>query len=108
MKYGPKFDLMVIFETLYAHSVNGNWGAWSAWGTCSKTCGSGTQSRTRLCNNPAPANGGSNCMGSRSESQACNTQTCPIGNQCCHELQIIKYENINKTTSDFEEQVSDV
>jgi len=57
-------------------SVNGNWGAWSAWATCSKSCGTGSQTRTRLCNSPAPSNGGAACAGSASESQACNTQTC--------------------------------
>jgi len=57
--------------------VNGNWGAWSSFGACSLTCGSGTQTRTRLCNNPAPSNGGVACSGAASESQACNTQACP-------------------------------
>jgi len=47
-------------------------GGWSAWGTCSKTCGGGTQTRT--CTNPAPANGGATCSGS--SSQTCNTQAC--------------------------------
>jgi len=58
--------------------VDGGWSAWSAWSTCSATCGGGTQSRTRTCTNPAPANGGADCIGSTSESQACNTQTCPV------------------------------
>jgi len=44
-------------------------GAWSKWSQCTKTCGSGTRSRT--CTNPEPANGGSTC------SQRCNNQKCP-------------------------------
>jgi hypothetical protein len=63
----------------FSKKVNGNWGAWSAFGACSKTCGGGTQTRTRLCNNPAPANGGAACVGSASESQSCNTQSCTGG-----------------------------
>jgi hypothetical protein len=47
---------------------------WSAWGTCSKTCGGGTQSRTRTIVTPA-ADGGTACP-SLSESRDCNTQAC--------------------------------
>ncbi len=57
--------------------VDGGWGDWSA---CSKTCGTGQQ--TRNCNNPSPANGGSQCLfednttrGAR-ETRNCNTQAC--------------------------------
>ena len=57
----------------------GNWGAWASWGTCSKTCGGGTQTRTRTCNNPAPAYGGAACAGSAADLQNCATQNCPIG-----------------------------
>ncbi len=49
-------------------------GGWTDFGLCSKTCGGGTQSRT--CTNPAPANGGVNCVGDTT--QSCNTQACPI------------------------------
>ena len=58
-------------------SVNGQWGAWGAYSTCSKTCGTGQRSRARTCTNPAPSNGGSNCVGSSSETSNCNTDSCP-------------------------------
>ncbi len=66
---------------------DGNWGAWSSFGACSATCGGGTQTHTRICNNPSPANGGATCVGSTSESTACNTQACPTG------MSIINYNN---------------
>jgi len=50
-------------------------GGWSEWGTCSATCGGGTQTRT--CTNPTPANGGADCEGVLS--QSCNTQSCGGG-----------------------------
>ena len=48
-------------------------GGWSSWGRCTKSCGSGSQTRT--CTNPKPANQGSQCSGS--SSHPCNTQECP-------------------------------
>ena len=48
-------------------------GAWSDFGECSKSCGGGTETRT--CSNPAPANGGNNCVGD--STKVCNTQGCP-------------------------------
>jgi hypothetical protein len=42
----------------YLIVVNGNWGSWSSFGSCSVTCGNGVYSRARQCDNPAPANGG--------------------------------------------------
>ena len=58
--------------------ADGNWGAWTSFSACNVTCGGGTQSKTRLCNNPAPSNGGNMCPGSHLESLLCNVQNCPI------------------------------
>ncbi|HWQ59671.1 MAG TPA: thrombospondin type-1 domain-containing protein, partial [Candidatus Fimivivens sp.] len=55
--------------------VSGNWSDWSA---CSASCGGGIQTRT--CTNPAPANGGADCVGSAT--QACNTQSCSTLRLC--------------------------
>ena len=56
--------------------VDGDWSAWSGYSTCTASCGGGTYSRTRVCNNPTPAYGGADCSGSTSETTACNTQSC--------------------------------
>ncbi|XP_051834688.1 A disintegrin and metalloproteinase with thrombospondin motifs 2 isoform X1 [Antechinus flavipes] len=56
---------------------DGNWGAWSKFGSCSRTCGTGVKFRTRQCDNPHPANGGRSCVGLSYEFQLCNTQDCP-------------------------------
>ncbi|MEZ4815968.1 MAG: hypothetical protein R3A80_12325 [Bdellovibrionota bacterium] len=65
------------------NQVDGGWSEWSSWvniTACSKSCGGGTltQSRSRTCSNPSPANGGADCVGSANEtrSAACNTQAC--------------------------------
>jgi len=59
-------------------AVNGNWGGWSTFGSCSKKCGGGIQKRTRSCTNPKPAFGGSTCHGSREQSRSCNVGGCPV------------------------------
>lgn len=58
-------------------SVNGNWATWGSWGACSVSCGSGQQSRTRGCSNPAPAYGGTTCSGTGTETMSCTMPACP-------------------------------
>uniref|UniRef100_A0A8C5NGI3 Thrombospondin 1b n=1 Tax=Gouania willdenowi TaxID=441366 RepID=A0A8C5NGI3_GOUWI len=58
--------------------INGDWGPWSPWDTCSVTCGGGAQTRKRLCNNPGPKFGGKECVGNAKDSQMCNKKACPI------------------------------
>ena len=57
---------MIHFPT-----VDGHWSTWKAWGSCSKSCGHGTQTRARTCSSPAPANGGKSCDGHSSQSRDC-------------------------------------
>ncbi|XP_051949325.1 A disintegrin and metalloproteinase with thrombospondin motifs 3 isoform X2 [Xyrauchen texanus] len=56
---------------------DGAWGAWSKYGSCSRSCGKGVRFRTRQCNNPVPSNGGQDCPGVNYEYQLCNTDDCP-------------------------------
>merc|ERR1719317_546579 len=65
-------------STTTASIVNGGWGSWGSWSACSRTCGSGTQSRTRSCDSPAPANGGDQCPGTNITTTTCNTQCCSV------------------------------
>ncbi|XP_065811778.1 hemicentin-1 [Labrus bergylta] len=58
--------------------VSGNWGPWSSWGSCSKTCNGGQMRRYRTCDNPRPANGGRACAGADSQIQRCSTDICPV------------------------------
>jgi hypothetical protein len=53
-----------------------SWSNWTAWGACSASCGDGSQTRTRSCNNANPALG-LNCSGNGSQTQACNDRPCP-------------------------------
>ncbi|KAM9312528.1 A disintegrin and metalloproteinase with thrombospondin motifs 2-like [Gastrophryne carolinensis] len=55
---------------------DGNWGSWSKFGSCSRTCGAGVRYRTRSCDNPHPANGGRSCVGPSYELEMCNMEDC--------------------------------
>merc|ERR1712071_399340 len=54
---------------------------WTAWKNvaCSVTCGSGTQTKTRVCSNKGTDCESSKCQGPASESSACNNlPACPV------------------------------
>lgn len=65
---------------LWCHyfTVDGAWTSWNNWGSCTVTCGSGSQSRARTCTDPSPQYGGADCAGDTSEfKQGCNPSVCP-------------------------------
>lgn len=39
----------------------GQWSAWSIVSSCNKACGLGKQGERRVCDSPAPTNGGDQC-----------------------------------------------
>ena len=61
-------NFMIIFSI-----VNGGWSEWTSWSTCGQNC---QKSRSRLCNNPTPANGGSECSGENTEDMSCSGGNC--------------------------------
>ena len=78
-------SLYSIFINLYSFmsyvlpcfSVDGGLSDWTAWSTCSLSCGGGVMKRSRGCTNPAPEHGGANCVGDLAEEDDCNTHNCP-------------------------------
>uniref|UniRef100_A0A7N6BZL0 Peptidase M12B domain-containing protein n=1 Tax=Anabas testudineus TaxID=64144 RepID=A0A7N6BZL0_ANATE len=56
--------------------VEGAWGVWSPFGTCSRTCGGGIKIAVRECNRPTPRNGGMYCVGRRMKFRSCNSEPC--------------------------------
>ncbi|XP_078493818.1 uncharacterized protein LOC144749292 [Ciona intestinalis] len=57
---------------MHIYFIAGDWGTWSGWSTCSKTCGMGLQMRERFCDS-AP------CLPSsgKSETRNCDGPVCP-------------------------------
>ncbi|KAL9961868.1 hypothetical protein ACROYT_G030900 [Oculina patagonica] len=60
--------------------VNGHWGRWSEWESCSKTCNDGVRRRVRTCTNPPPAHGGKTCPGSENDNEMCILKRCHLDN----------------------------
>ncbi len=52
--------------------LGGTWTEWTEFSGCSKTCGSGSKTRTRICN-------GGKCSGEAIETKLCQTEECKIG-----------------------------
>ena len=87
MVYSLAFIKMDDFVFLYRYIlVHGNWGTWSVYTSCSKSCGIGKRSRSRSCSNPAPSRGGLKCLlwdtsDRRDEAETqfgrCNSKSCP-------------------------------
>ena len=50
----------------------GTWSEWSNFSECSKTCGTGIKSRTRLCY-------GGFCSGNQKQTMECNRKECKTG-----------------------------
>jgi len=62
---------------------DGQWTAWEQWTDCTKSCGSdGIQTKTRTCNNPAPAGKGNPCVGPSSVTKGCELKPCPNNADC--------------------------
>ena len=59
--------------------VDGHWGPWSFWSSCSLSCGyGGKHKRSRNCDNPAPVGNGRVCVGEQYQSKSCVvTDLCP-------------------------------
>jgi hypothetical protein len=73
-----------IRRTCPPRKVNCQWSSWSRWSSCSKTCGSGVNTRTRRIVKYA-RNGGSRCYGSsRATKYCCIRRTCPAKQQRYH------------------------
>ena len=68
---------------------NGHWGAWEPASWESTSCSGSYKTRRRNCDNPSPAYGGRDCVGSSTESMDCDE--CEYNNGGC-EHRCIDYD----------------
>ena len=71
--------LWTSLHSSFLLKVHGGYGQWGDYTDCSATCNGGQRTRTRTCDNPAPAHRGKDCrkLGPDTEKRACNLQACP-------------------------------
>ncbi|XP_071768905.2 papilin isoform X1 [Centroberyx gerrardi] len=67
------------------------WEAWSPYGECSRSCGSGVTMRTRRCITQR-TDGGHNCVGPDKSYRSCNIQDCPEGSRDFREEQCSQFD----------------
>ncbi|XP_023217439.1 A disintegrin and metalloproteinase with thrombospondin motifs 7-like [Centruroides sculpturatus] len=82
----------VIGERL--ETINGEWGSWSPWSECSRSCGAGVMHSERHCDNPMPGNGGQYCIGERKRYRICQTEPCPENSPSFRSVQCSEFDNI--------------
>ena len=70
------FDKNYLYNLCHT-SVDCQWSDWTPSGSCSKSCGGGSQKFTRD-KTVSESNGGS-CSGSNEKTDSCNTQDCTSG-----------------------------
>ncbi|XP_067139893.1 A disintegrin and metalloproteinase with thrombospondin motifs 3-like [Centruroides vittatus] len=88
-------------DLIHHNPQNGQWGTWSEFTPCSRSCGIGVRFRIRKCDNPRPLYGGKYCAGKSEELEICNIESCPFltdfrEEQC---FQIQKYMQLSSKQS---------
>ena len=77
----PYYPLIIqpIVIPAAAIRVDGGWGPWSGWSSCSLSCGNGgNKNRFRTCDNPRPMGLGRVCAGSSHQTKSCIiNERCP-------------------------------
>lgn len=74
-------------------AISGEWGPWTEWSLCTRSCGGGVASSYRICNNPKPANGGRYCIGDRIRHRMCHTKPCQGFTESFRDFQCKKTED---------------
>ena len=73
----PSLNTIKLCQTNY---LDGQWTQWTEWSQCSVTCGQGTRTQVRYCAEPAPEDGGNDCIGENLYNSTCRWVT--YGRQC--------------------------
>ena len=67
--------LVMVMITIMVMRHLAGWKPWSSWGSCSRTCDGGRQTRRRRCTHVKPKT----CEGTKRQHRKCNTFKCKGG-----------------------------
>ena len=72
-------DIIGLKKRRLLMQIDGDWGPWTSWNSCSISCGKGgVRKRTRKCDNPVPKGTGENCVGEHEQLKSCLVaEICP-------------------------------
>ena len=72
-------DILGLEKRRLLIQIDGDWGPWTSWSSCSISCGKGgVRKRTRKCDNPVPKGTGENCVGEHEQLKSCLVaEICP-------------------------------
>ncbi|XP_075065170.1 A disintegrin and metalloproteinase with thrombospondin motifs 20 [Mixophyes fleayi] len=94
---------LCVDKVMNVHAVDGEWGPWEPYSSCSRSCGGGIKTSARNCNKPEPKNGGKYCVGRRMKFRSCNTDSCPKEKRDFRDVQCSHFDgkhfNINGLTT---------
>ncbi|XP_056450360.1 A disintegrin and metalloproteinase with thrombospondin motifs 15a [Gadus chalcogrammus] len=86
-------------QQVHTVRVDGRWGRWGLFGSCSRTCGGGVQLSKRDCSNPIPSNGGKYCQGVRVKYRSCNLNPCPDTGKSYRDEQCAAFNGFSLNTN---------
>jgi len=67
---------MISVLIFCSSTVDGGWSDWGSYSSCTTTCGNGTSTRSRMCNNPVPSAGGMTCQETNTDTRMCKLKPC--------------------------------
>ena len=74
-KVSPVLEANLILIKALSH-VETEWSSWGSWSSCSVTCGSGVNTRSRACNKADPDD--ADCDGESTQKSDCTLDPCPL------------------------------
>ena len=68
--------MSILILIMALSHVETEWSSWGSWSSCSVTCGSGVNTRSRACDKVDPND--EDCEGENTQQSGCTLDPCPV------------------------------